>query len=75
MRKMINAVQLVERENGNYDVVNYHRPTNLFENGEQVGVSYKVGYNMPYQMALAELKRAEVRAVRTHGTFLIEVEA
>lgn len=75
MRKMVNAVQMIEKENGNYDVVNYHSPTNLFENGEQVGVSYKFAFNFPHKEALAELRRAEARVVRVHGTFLIEVEA
>ena len=75
MKKTVNAVQMIERENGNYDVINYHNPIKLFENGKQVGVSYKIAYNMDYKMALAELRRAEARVVRKHGTFLIEVEA
>lgn len=70
--KMVNAVQLIERENGNFDVINYHRPTDIIENGEVIRTSYVVAYNFPKQMALEELARHEQRAIRTHGTYLVE---
>ena len=73
--KMVNAVQLVKKENGNYDVINYHRATNIVDdNGNPERTSYTVAFNFPLDMANDELKRHEARAIRTHGTYLINLD-